>query len=111
MHALHEDVWLKQLLLTFNRLSCHACLLACLLRSPRCRWQRTIAVFASLVRGQVAAVEKEKEQINAQYLELWRKNYAQPSATADASSVSKVVELETALESREGRLKQLSLQV
>eukprot|EP00802_Teleaulax_amphioxeia_P005620 Tamp_05624.p1 GENE.Tamp_05624~~Tamp_05624.p1 ORF type:complete len:778 (-),score=319.41 Tamp_05624:587-2869(-) len=61
--------------------------------------------------GQVAAVEKEKEQINAQYLELWRKNYAQPSETADASTVSKVVELETALESREGRLKQLSLQV
>jgi len=56
-------------------------------------------------------VEKEKEQINAQYLELWRKNYAQPSETADASTVSKVVELETALESREGRLKQLSLQV
>ena len=61
--------------------------------------------------GQVAAVEKEKEQINAQYLELWRKNYAQPSETTDAHTVSKVVELETALESREGRLKQLSLQV
>jgi len=61
--------------------------------------------------GQVAAVEKEKEQINAQYLELWRKNYAQPSEAADASTVSKVVELETALESREGRLKQLTLQV
>jgi homeobox protein cut-like len=61
--------------------------------------------------GQVAAVEKEKEQINAQYLELWRKNYAQPSESTDAHTVSKVVELETALESREGRLKQLSLQV
>ena len=56
-------------------------------------------------------MEKEKEQINAQYLELWRKNYAQPSEAADVSTVSKVVELETALESREGRLKQLSLQV
>ena len=61
--------------------------------------------------GQVSAVEKEKEQINSQYLELWRKNYAQPSEAADAATVSKVVELETALESREGRLKQLSLQV
>jgi len=61
--------------------------------------------------GQVAAVEKEKEQINAQYLDLWRKNYAQPSDTADVKTVSKVVELESALESREGRLKQLSLQV
>jgi homeobox protein cut-like len=60
---------------------------------------------------QVAAVEKEKEQINAQYLELWRKNYAQPSETSDPNTISKVVELETALESREGRLKQLSLQV
>lgn len=60
---------------------------------------------------QVAAVEKEKEQINAQYMELWRKNYAQPSETTDSNTVSKVVELETALESREGRLKQLSLQV
>jgi hypothetical protein len=56
-------------------------------------------------------VEKEKEQINAQYLELWRKNYAQPSETSDPNTISKVVELETALESREGRLKQLSLQV
>ena len=60
---------------------------------------------------QVAAGEKEKEQINAQYLELWRKNYAQPAEASDVSTVSKVVELETALESREGRLKQLSLQV
>jgi hypothetical protein len=60
---------------------------------------------------QVSAVEKEKEQINAQYLELWRKNYAQPSEATDSNTVSKVVELETALESREGRLKQLSLQV
>ena len=35
---------------------------------------------------QVAAGEKEKEQINAQYLELWRKNYAQPAEASDVST-------------------------
>lgn len=64
-----------------------------------------------------AALEREKEQINQQYLELWKKQYANNeggggnSGASHASAASKVVELETALQSKDGRVKQLALQV
>ncbi|EKX47927.1 hypothetical protein GUITHDRAFT_106475 [Guillardia theta CCMP2712] len=64
--------------------------------------------------AQVTATEREKEQINSQYLELWRKHYTNGEAAASgttSSTSAKVVELETALQSKEGRLKQLCLQV
>eukprot|EP00960_Hanusia_phi_P044864 756872-Hanusia_phi.AAC.3 len=63
--------------------------------------------------AQVSATEREKEQINTQYLELWRKHYTNGESTAGttSSTSAKVVELETALQSKEGRLKQLCLQV
>lgn len=71
------------------------------------------------VNGHATAMEREKEQINSQYLELWRKHYAQPEE-GDAegapnggalSASARVAELTTALQSKDGRLKQLTLQV
>eukprot|EP00285_Hemiselmis_virescens_P014823 CAMPEP_0173402798 /NCGR_PEP_ID=MMETSP1356-20130122/54931_1 /TAXON_ID=77927 ORGANISM="Hemiselmis virescens, Strain PCC157" /NCGR_SAMPLE_ID=MMETSP1356 /ASSEMBLY_ACC=CAM_ASM_000847 /LENGTH=394 /DNA_ID=CAMNT_0014363195 /DNA_START=88 /DNA_END=1269 /DNA_ORIENTATION=- len=67
--------------------------------------------------ARAAAFEREKEQINTQYLELWKKQYQTPDAAtrsetaATAATSAIVADLETSLLGKEAQAKQLQLQV
>ena len=61
-----------------------------------------------------AALEKEKEQINQQYLDLWKKQYGTPAEVSGAlppSAAARLSELEAAVQSKDAQLKQVTLQV
>jgi hypothetical protein len=89
-------------------------------REQQAKQQQLDLVSEDLERSmaRASALEKEKEGINQQYLDLWKKQYqaqdtgakADQSAAATATS-ARVAELETTLVGKEALCKQLQLQV
>jgi len=89
-------------------------------REQQAKQQQLDLVSEDLERSmaRASALEKEKEGINQQYLDLWKKQFqaqdngvkADQSAAVTASS-ARVVELETTLVGKEAFCKQLQLQV
>ncbi len=59
--------------------------------------------------ARAAAMEREKEQINAQYLELWKKHYstpdlAQETTATNPATVARLADLEASVINKEAQV-------